>query len=137
MFCIPHTHFLRHQVALMKYLMLILCLKLVHIATDKQHNSLLSNTQTPPRRVSSHPLSLEILSHLWNLEVHYCVHNSLPLYPILSQPNPILTLISYYLMAISNLSGRAQKWPWTLVTQGQEMTVWCLVKLNNLHLYSS
>jgi len=34
---------------------------------------------------------------LWNLEIHYPLHNSLPTAPILSQLNPVNTSPSHYL----------------------------------------
>jgi hypothetical protein len=37
----------------------------------------------------------KILISLWNLIVHHCLHKSLPLYPILSQLNPVCPIDPY------------------------------------------
>jgi len=37
-----------------------------------------------PEEVNSHSGGQEILCLLWNWEVHYCVHQSLPLIPMLN-----------------------------------------------------
>jgi hypothetical protein len=44
----------------------------------------------------SHSASQETPCLLWNLEVHYCVHNSLPLVHILSQMNSVSNLTPYF-----------------------------------------
>jgi hypothetical protein len=47
--------------------------------------------QSPPWEADSHSSSQEIPRFLWNPNVHYCVHNSPWLVPVLSQINPIST----------------------------------------------
>jgi hypothetical protein len=45
--------------------------------------------QRPSWEANSFSASQEISHILWNPEVHYCIHNSLPPVPILSQLNPV------------------------------------------------
>jgi hypothetical protein len=56
--------------------------------------------------------SQEISHLLWNLKVHYHVHNRPPLTPILIQMNPVITLTHYVLKFHFNIilvSGRTIK----------------------------
>jgi hypothetical protein len=61
-----------------------------------------SMEQSPSWGPNNRSASQEILCLLWNLKVHYCVHKSLSLSPILIQMNPVHTLPSYFSKIHSN-----------------------------------
>jgi hypothetical protein len=62
---------------------------------------------------SWHSSSQEIHIPLWNLKVHYCVHNSPPLVSILSQMNPVLGPVSYFITCCLLQFGVVSLWPKT------------------------
>jgi hypothetical protein len=66
------------------------------------HKKLLSNSMRQNRswEANSHSASQEILCLLWNPKVHYRVHNSPPLVPILSQMHTVITSPPYFLRSI-------------------------------------
>jgi hypothetical protein len=57
--------------------------------------------QIPSWEANSHSASQEIPRSLWNTKVHYRVNKSPPLFPILSQINPIHNFLSYFRRVIN------------------------------------
>jgi len=70
-----------------------------------------------PWETNSHSTYQEITCLLWNSEVHYRVHRSLPLVPILSQINPVHNLPLYFYKNHSSIifpsTPRSSEWPLT------------------------
>jgi hypothetical protein len=59
--------------------------------------------QSPSREPNSHSSSQEIPCFLWNLKVHYHIHKSLLLVPVLSQMHPVHIFLSYFPKIISHI----------------------------------
>jgi hypothetical protein len=62
-----------------------------------------SKEQSLTSETNSRIPSQEICRHLWNPKVHYLVHNSSPLVPILIQMNLVHIFQSYFLKIHSNI----------------------------------
>jgi len=59
--------------------------------------------QNPSSEANSHSASQEIRRLLWNPKVHYRVHNSPPLVPIVNQKNLVQTIPPYFSEIHSNI----------------------------------
>jgi hypothetical protein len=59
----------------------------------------------------------ELPSNLWNVKVHYCVHNSPPLVPILSHIDPVYTVPSCLSKIYFNIVHPSTSWSVTLLNK--------------------
>jgi len=79
-------------------------LQLESIKCTTSTNQLASSMdRSPSWEAKSHSAIQDIPHLLWNLKVHYCIHNSLPLVPIQSQINLIHTFPLYFPKIHSNI----------------------------------
>jgi hypothetical protein len=68
-------------------------------------------TELSPASEAAHCAATEELPNiLWNPKVHYRVHNSPPLVPILSQIDPVHTITSYLSKIYFNIVHRPTSW---------------------------
>jgi hypothetical protein len=65
---------------------------------------------SPSLEANSSSTSQEISRILWNLKIHDCVHNSIPLAPNLSQINPVHSVPFYFFKTHFNII--LQYTPW-------------------------
>jgi hypothetical protein len=70
----------------------------VYFSSDRLTNSM---EQSLSWEADSHLASEEIPCHLWNFEVHYCVHKSLPLDPVLSHVNPVHAWTPFFIICFN------------------------------------
>jgi len=98
-------------------------------------HSVLSNflEQCPPWEANSQSASEEIPHTLWNPQVHYHVHKSPSLVPVLSQMHPVHTLPTYFPKIQTNivLPFMPQSSKWSLPFRFSTQNIVCISHLSH------
>jgi hypothetical protein len=92
-----------------------LCLTIILPSAERSANYLTDcMKQSRYWEANSRSASQEIPHLLWNPNAHYCVHKSLPLFPILSQMNPVHIFPNYFLNIQCNIFFHIRLGEWVL-----------------------
>jgi hypothetical protein len=77
---------------------------------DSEETAINSMELNPSREAANYADTQEFPKNVWNPKVHYRVHKSLPLVPIMSQTNAVYTAPSYFYTAHFSIIRSSTSW---------------------------